>query len=347
MIGAGDAEYLVHGLVEEAADAGAAQARRLGFEIQHLADQAGLPMKLAIAPGSLADEWGELGEHGHRKAAVAGDGLMTARGPDHAAAVGRQQLKQRQTIGRARDALPVELGTQRMAQIAFGLAAAGQRIEAGRETLDAMHEQQRMQPRRERPGLPGRCGARQQRVEQLMECGERHREFRIEALGAAAAENEFGCARRGWRGARRVGWRRGGRITSAAARRGAHLGDHWPAIERMAVEPIGLSRPIIVDRGSSGQWRRRACGRVARRDREQYVGILGLDAGEIAGAIEPHECGQPAAVEAVDDAGGPAERGGRVADGADRVAEIELAIAERALAIFPRLAPVDRGQAEP
>src|SRR5208337_3124597 len=48
-------------VVEETADAGAAQLAGLGFEIEGLADQTGLPMQLPVEPGVFMQRLVEFG----------------------------------------------------------------------------------------------------------------------------------------------------------------------------------------------------------------------------------------------------------------------------------------------
>ncbi|MEJ1964593.1 MAG: hypothetical protein WDO56_24810 [Gammaproteobacteria bacterium] len=68
-------------VVEEAADAGAAQPERLGFEIQHVPEQSRFPMKLPVTPGIFRHRLLELRQHGEREARVAREPLMTVEHP--------------------------------------------------------------------------------------------------------------------------------------------------------------------------------------------------------------------------------------------------------------------------
>ncbi len=57
------AEDFMHRVVEEAADAGGAQADGLGFEIENLCDRAGFPVKAAVKPiAELAQRIGEFSD---------------------------------------------------------------------------------------------------------------------------------------------------------------------------------------------------------------------------------------------------------------------------------------------
>ena len=74
-----ESQNLVNGIVEVAADSRRAGARRLGLEIQDLADHARLPIKIAVEPGPVsANRPVELGNHADAEETVSGDVLMTA-----------------------------------------------------------------------------------------------------------------------------------------------------------------------------------------------------------------------------------------------------------------------------
>ena len=67
-------------VVEEAADAGAADAACFGLEVEELSDDAGLPIQAAVEPGPERLEGrAVLGEHGRCEDAVGGDFLIAAR----------------------------------------------------------------------------------------------------------------------------------------------------------------------------------------------------------------------------------------------------------------------------
>src|SRR5689334_15470470 len=73
------AEQVVEGVVEVAADAGPADAGGLGFQVEDLAEDAGLPEEVAIPPGaSVPDRAAEVSDHPQAEGAVGGDLLMAA-----------------------------------------------------------------------------------------------------------------------------------------------------------------------------------------------------------------------------------------------------------------------------
>src|ERR687888_456309 len=76
---AGKPEHLVHRIVIEAADARGAHERRLGLEVEHLADRARLPVEAPIKPWAVGDQRAlVLGDHAQRERAVACDVLLAA-----------------------------------------------------------------------------------------------------------------------------------------------------------------------------------------------------------------------------------------------------------------------------
>src|SRR5262249_13908942 len=75
----GQPEGLVREVVEEATDAGAADAARFRFEIQHLADDTGLPIQAAVEPPTgLLDRGVRVGDVRVGYNSVGGDFLTAA-----------------------------------------------------------------------------------------------------------------------------------------------------------------------------------------------------------------------------------------------------------------------------
>ena len=105
----GHAENLMHGIVEEAADAGAADACGLRFQVEYLPDDAGFPEQAPIeVRPAFPDGRLEFRNHPKAEGSVSGDILAAAdaccSGPDIS---GRQQEKW-QSIGTTAWALPDE-----------------------------------------------------------------------------------------------------------------------------------------------------------------------------------------------------------------------------------------------
>ena len=96
-----DVGQFVHRGIEEAADAGAAQAMRLGLQVEQLTDRARFPVQ--EPPGQRAEVGQrrlELGEHRHRERRGPGDRLIAADRDRGLLRVVRQQQEQRQVGGR-------------------------------------------------------------------------------------------------------------------------------------------------------------------------------------------------------------------------------------------------------
>ena len=74
-------------------------------------------------------------------------------------------------------------------------------------------------------------------------------------------------------------------------------------------------------------------------DKRHEFGMLPLRAGVVGIAVESEKLGQGRATDAVEKADFPPEGGRRESHRPQRVADIMLAVPERALSIFPGLAP--------
>ncbi len=74
-----EAEDIVHGIIEEAADARGTKADGLSFQVKHLGYCTGLPVQAAVEPIAELPEWSrELRDEAQRERAVAGDFLAAA-----------------------------------------------------------------------------------------------------------------------------------------------------------------------------------------------------------------------------------------------------------------------------
>src|SRR6185503_8018316 len=90
-------EQIVDRIVIETADAGAANTRRFGFEIQHLADDARFPEQMAVEGRATRVEAAlEVGDHPEAETAVAGNCLIAADALRDGAAIAARQREERQ-----------------------------------------------------------------------------------------------------------------------------------------------------------------------------------------------------------------------------------------------------------
>ena len=200
-----------------------------------------------------------------------------------------------------------------------------------------MHEQQRVDARREAPEVERFC-TRRQRVQRVEKAFLGHAMSGVEGLGAAALQDQVGGDRFfAGKGGLRCDEIVGARAKSAS--RG--LVDHRPAVHRLEVEHVGGAAPRAVLHEGRG-WRS-----VAGKDFDQRLGVLAFGAAKILRAIEAEHLRQCRGFDILHQPRRQSQRLCGIAQRAEGVAEIELAIAEGALAIFPGLAPVDRGQADP
>src|SRR3970040_1720962 len=72
----GDPEHVVNGIVEVAADAGQTNARLFSLEVQHLADETGLPEDIPVERGAIGNQAVPVvGDHGQAEGPIARDVL--------------------------------------------------------------------------------------------------------------------------------------------------------------------------------------------------------------------------------------------------------------------------------
>ena len=136
-------------------------------------------------------------------------------------------------------------------------------------------------------------------------------------------------------GGRHVGDRRPLHVLRAE---GVRRSGPRPAAKRLAQLGRGRARPSRPPRRSRRPAPRPRGRRGARGPRAPR--------GEVTLAIEAEERRHVVVAGRVEETRGPAQDRRRVADGAERVAHVVLAVAEGPLAVLPRLAPVDGGEAD-
>src|SRR6266581_6064791 len=112
----------------------------------------------------------------------------------------------------------------------------------------------------------------------------------------------------------------------------------------MRNKQVRTPRPLMAvafpDAGNATLCR---CGcRWSSFDRNQKLGVFCLDARKSVSAIETHSCGKCATLQILDQRSAPSQRARGIAKRAEGMADIELTIAERALAIFPGFPPLHR-----
>lgn len=125
----GNPEQFMHGIIEVTADTGPGQARRLGLQIEQLADLAALPIQARIGPAAIGQGVIEVRQHGHRQAAIGGDVLTTAEELRHPAGIAFQQPVQRHLRA---DRLPEEIRAQGLRPAAGPV----QPVQAGGQPLE-------------------------------------------------------------------------------------------------------------------------------------------------------------------------------------------------------------------
>ncbi len=73
---AGKPEKVMHGIIEKASDSRTSDSVRLGFEVEHLADHAGLPEKAPVSVRLILNDLAEDGDHTEGENSVAGNLLV-------------------------------------------------------------------------------------------------------------------------------------------------------------------------------------------------------------------------------------------------------------------------------
>ena len=143
----------MHRIVEEAADAGAGNARRCRFQIQDLTNQPCLPEQAAVGPVAfLIQRAGEIRDHAKAEGALAGDGLKAAQLRRFAFQIAGAQPEQGQRA--IRDRFPGEIRRADGAQALFGVGIADQGIMPAFKPFDTVDEQEQRQPWRPGKGVP-------------------------------------------------------------------------------------------------------------------------------------------------------------------------------------------------
>ena len=335
----------MHRVVVEAADAGAANAGGFSLEIEHLPDQSALPEEPPVHPIAVCGQQRlETGQHAKAEEALAGDVLVAREAVGHPGDVGGQQ--QEQVRRRGVHSLPEKFGTHRGAQVAFGRRVAQERVDTRLETFDPVHEEHQVHRRRPVDRVP-----RRRRRPHASQHGKKRiegkRAPRIEAHGAAAAQDHLTRAKR-VRARSRRGVRNGQPAAPAGGvetrvRGGArHVVDRRP-VHVAAAQRVGLPPPL---RGQQRRDERGGCprdrrGRVARGDHRQARRRLALGSPGVGVAVDPEQGRDLGVRPAREQRRMPPKERRRKPERPDGVSDIVLAVTVGALAVLPRLAPVD------
>ena len=179
-------EQVVKDIVEVAADSRPANTSRLGFEIEDLAQDACLPVKVPIPPRpALPDRRTEVGDHPEAERTIGGDLLMATDDPRHVPEVAAGQEEERQVLRAAGRPRPLEPGAQRSPQTVVCAPVPLEQVEARRQAIDAVDEDAEMDERRPAQQVPGgHVGPGEQVVEQLVEGGGGDRRSAVEPKAA-------------------------------------------------------------------------------------------------------------------------------------------------------------------
>ncbi len=137
------AEEPVQFIVEKAADASGPHACCFGLEIEHLTEDARLPVQSLVEPGPIAAQAGfKFGDHGQGKRSIGRDVLATGDIPGHSSGVGRLKTDERQVkraTGRLR---PLERRVQGRSQLVARPRMADQAIEPRLQTFYPVNKEE-------------------------------------------------------------------------------------------------------------------------------------------------------------------------------------------------------------
>ena len=332
----GQTKQFMYSIVEIAADASGGQPRRLGLQVEQLADLPALPVQPRITPGAGLQRRIEAAKHGQGDAAVAGDSLAAGEKARQATGIALQQAVQRQLGMRP---LPEKI----LAQPALRLAIdPRQPIQPRLQALHAMDEQQqidlrRLAAHRQRHRRMGRQQALQPGEQQLGV----NPALAVHGLRAAPSMQQRAQRQAGiihLNAARVSQPRLGGQGRRAAQR--LHPRQLWP-VAVMRREAIGTA--LQFQRGQALQQGRgqREFGGLTGAYPQQAVAMLGLVKTR---AIQAEQAIQLRLGHPTQQPHLPAQGAGGNRHSGQGVAQVMLAVTVGALAVLPRLAPGDAGQ---
>src|SRR6266571_5958272 len=111
----------------------------------------------------------------------------------------------------------------------------------------------------------------------------------------------------------------------------------------MRIKQVCLSSPLMAV-ACPGAGNVRVCWACRRSgfDRNQELGVFTFHTREIFGAIKAHQLREFGTLQVLDQRSAPSQRTRGITKCAEGMANVELAIAEGALAIFPGFAPLNR-----
>ncbi len=273
---------------------------------------------------------------------------------------------QRQVGRAARRRRPVEPCVHRALQPVQLGRVANEQVQPGLESVDPMNEQAEVDGRIPGHRVPGhRAPARWQ-----FDAWHHPREHPVEALGrdrrpavagqqASPLQDDLSGQRARRRSARRFALEHRRferveplRLAGRFARGDGDFVDDLPAHRVVAAEPVRGAMPArssqLVREGRIEVARNSlhagppVPGEVGRPDHQHGIRVLALGAREVLGPVQPEQVFDRLVGQAMQQPSAPAQGRGGDPQRADRVSRVMLAIAECALAVLPRLAPVDR-----
>lgn len=143
-----ESEDLVCEVVQEAADAGAADAACFGFEVEDLSDDACLPIQAAVEPGPEHLEGrAVLGEHGRCEDAGGSDFLVAARLLGGAARIPALEEEEGQGLGTRLWSRPSESPIHRSLKRLLARGVSQEGVQAGSQVRRAVNEEQEIDAR--------------------------------------------------------------------------------------------------------------------------------------------------------------------------------------------------------
>src|ERR1039458_4032015 len=137
-----DGQSLVNRIIEVAADPGRTNARLLRLEVQHLADEPGLPEEISVEAGAIDNQTVHVfGDHPKAVGPVPRNILTAGDARGQSTAVPLFQQEKRKAMQTRRRALPQEIRPHSLPECLDLFRIPSEHVETRRQVVHAVHEE--------------------------------------------------------------------------------------------------------------------------------------------------------------------------------------------------------------